>query len=73
MERTAAKATLLRNHEKKNQFKDYHTLKSPKQTVTAVRASQNRSMEQSNRELESSREFYKVNRPKEPPKTINVE
>ena len=68
-----AKATLLRNREKKNQFKDYPTLKSPKQTVKAVHTGQNRSMEPNNLKRESCQEFYKVYRPREPPKTINVE
>ena len=73
-ERTAAKATLLRNQDKKNQFMGYHTQKSPKlKAAKTVCTGQNRSMERSNQKLESFREFYKVYRPEEPPKTINVE
>ena len=49
--------TFKESREKKNQFKDYPTLKSPKQTVKAVHTGQNRSMEPNNLKQESCQEF----------------
>ena len=68
-----SKSYIFKELQEKNQFKDYTSLKSLKQTVKAVHTGQNRSMQPNNLKRESRQEFYKVYRPREPPKTINVE
>ena len=49
-----------------------YTKKQKPKVVKIAHTNRNRSMEQNNRELESSREFCKVYRAIEPPKTINA-
>ena len=61
-----SKSYTVKESREKNQFKDYLTLRSPKQTVKVVHTDQNRSMELNNLKQESFQEFYKVYRPREP-------
>ena len=64
--------TFKKSREKKS-VQELSYTKKPQKTVKAVHTGQKRSMEPKNLKRESCQEFYKVYRPREPPKTINVE
>ena len=72
--KNSSKSYTFKESREKKSVHGLSSQKSPKlKAAKTARTGQNRSMEQSNRKLESFREFYKVCRPEEPPKTINVE